>query len=159
MRSPRTRAVVGVALMAVLLVLYFVLAGVRAVALLVSGTPIAVLMGIALLVLPLIGAWALGRELFFGWRSTALVDRLEADGALPDDLGETGPTGKADRDAADAAFPRYRAEAEAAPEDWRAWMRLGIVYDACGDRPRARAAIRRAISLSRDRGGSPAAAA
>lgn len=155
--APRTRAIAGVALMALLLVLYFVLAGVRAVALLASGTPIAVAMGAALLVLPLIGAWALGRELLFGWRSTALVDRLEAEGGLPDDLGEAGPTGKPDRDAADAAFPRYRAEAEASPEDWRAWLRLGIVYNACGDRPRARSAIRTAISLSRNdmRGESP----
>lgn len=140
----------GVAIMAALLVLYFVFAGVRAVALLASGTPIAIAMGVALIVLPLIGAWALWRELAFGWRSTALVDRLEAEGALPDDLGAAGPSGRADRDAADRAFPRYRAEAEADPESWRAWARLGIVYDACGDRRRARAAIRTAIARSRD---------
>jgi Flp pilus assembly protein TadD len=54
------------------------------------------------------------------------------------------------REDADAAFPRYRAEAEADPESWQAWMRLGIVYDACGDRRRARGAIRQAISLERD---------
>lgn len=150
MGSARTRALVGVVVMAALLILYFVFAGVRAVALLVTGTPIAVAMGAALLVLPLIGAWALGRELLFGWRSTALVDRLGDEGRLPDDLGEAGPTGRADREAADAVFPRYRAEAEAAPDDWRAWMRLGIVYNACGDRTRARAAIRSAISLERN---------
>lgn len=148
--SRRARAVAGVIVMALLLVLYFVFAGVRAVALLGSGTPIAVTMGVALVVLPLIGAWALTRELLFGWRSTALVDRLEAEGRLPDDLGEVGPTGKADRAAADAAFPRYREEAEAAPDDWRAWLRLGIVYDACGDRSRARTAIRKAIGLARN---------
>lgn len=140
---------IGVLVMAALLTLYFVFAGVRAVALLASGTPVAIAMGAALIVLPLLGAWALAREVLFGWRSTALVDRLEAEDALPDDLGEAGPTGKADRDTADAAFPRYRAEAEAAPESWRAWMRLGIVYDACGDRRRARAAIRTAIALER----------
>jgi hypothetical protein len=106
-------------------------------------------MGAALLVLPVIGVWALWRELSFGSRSTALVDRLEAEGQLPDDLGEVGPTGKPDRDAADAAFDRYRTEAEADPESWRSWMRLGIVYDACGDRTRARRAIRTAISLER----------
>lgn len=146
----RTRAVVGVAVMSALLVLYFVFAGMRAVALLASGTPIAVAMGAALVILPLIGAWALWRELMFGWRSTSLVDRLEAEGLLPDDLGEVGPTGKADRETADLAFPRYRSEAEAAPDSWQAWMRLGIVYDACGDRKRARGAIRQAISASRN---------
>ncbi len=50
---------------------------------------------------------------------------------------------------ADAAFPRYREEVEAAPEDWRAWYRLGLAYDGSGDRRRARAAIRRAIALER----------
>ena len=148
--SARARAITGVTIMSVLLVLYFGFAGVRAVALLVTGTPVAVLMGLALLVLPLIGAWALGRELVFGWRSTSLVDRLDVAGMLPGDLGDAGPTGKPDREVADRVFPSYRAAAEASPEDWRAWMRLGIVYDACGDRKRARGALRQAISLERD---------
>ena len=147
--SARSRAVVGVVIMAALLVLYFVFAGVRAVALLASGGAVAVAMAVALLVLPLIGLWALARELIFGWRSTALVDRLEAAGRLPDDLGHAGPTGKAERETADAAFPAYRAAAEAEPGDWQAWARLGIVYDACGDRSRARAAMRTAIRASK----------
>lgn len=147
--SARNRAIVGVGIMSALLVLYFVFAGVRAVALLATGTPLAVAMGAALIVLPLIGAWALLRELRFGWSSTRLVDLLEAEDALPDDLGEAGPTGKPDRALADSVFPSYRAEAEAHPEDWRAWARLGIVYDACGDRKRAREAMREAILRQR----------
>ena len=130
--------------------LYFVFAGVRAFALLATGTPIAVAMGVALLVLPLIGAWALVRELMFGFQSTALIDQLDAEDMLPDDLGEAGPTGRPDRDVADAVFPRYRDEAEAEPDNWRRWARLGIAYDACGDRKRARGAIRAAISLKRN---------
>lgn len=152
----RLRAIIGVGIIAALLILYFAFAGIRAVALLASGTPIAMIMGAAYLVLPLIGAWALLRELQFGWRSTALVDRLDAEGKLPDDLGEVGPTGKADREVADAAFHRYRAETETSPADWRSWVRLGIVYDASGDRRRARAAIREGISLERrGRGDDP----
>lgn len=135
--------------MSLLLVLYFALAGVRAVALLSSSTLVAVTMGIALLVLPLIGVWALVRELLFGWRSTALVDRLDKEDRLPDDLGEATAGGKADRETAAAAFDRYRGEAETAPSDWRSWARLGIVYDACGDRKRARQAMREAIAVSR----------
>ena len=135
--------------MSALLVLYFGFAGVRAASLLASGTPIAIAMGVALLVLPLIGVWALVRELLFGARSTALVDRLEAEGQLPEDLGESGATGKPDRAVADAAFAKYREEAEADPNNWRSWMRLGIVYDACGDRSRARRAIREGIARER----------
>jgi Flp pilus assembly protein TadD len=33
------------------------------------------------------------------------------------------------------------------PASWRAWFRLGLAYDASGDRRRARGAIRRAIAL------------
>ncbi|XPP26338.1 MAG: hypothetical protein ACNYNX_12100 [Leucobacter sp.] len=148
--NARAKAITGVVIISALLVLYFVFAGVRAVALLASGTPVAVAMGVALIVLPLIGVWALGRELLFGLRSTSLVDRLAAEDLLPDDLGEATATGRADREAADAVFDRYREAAEAAPEDWRVWARLGIVYDACGDRRRGRAAMREAISRKRD---------
>lgn len=148
--SRRARAITGVVIMSVLLVLYFSFAGIRAIALLQSGTVIAVSMGIALLVLPLIGVWALIREVMFGMRATALVDQLDAEDALPKDLGETGPTGKPDRALADAVFPKYKEAVEAHPEDWRSWARLGIVYDACGDRTRARAALRTAIARKRD---------
>ena len=145
--SARWRAIASVASMSALLVLYFLFTGVRAVALLVSGSFVPVVMGVAMLVLPLIGAWALWRELRFGRQATALVDRLEAEGALPEELAAAKAAGaRPDRDALDMAFDRYRAEAEAAPDRWQSWMRLGLVYDACGDRKRARAAIRQSIS-------------
>lgn len=150
--SARTRALVGVVVMSVLLVLYFAFAGVRAIALLQSGTPIAITMGVALLVLPLIGVWALAREVVFGARSTALIDRLDEENLLPDDLGAATVSGRPDRQVADAAFERYRSEAEADSENWRTWARLGVVYDACGDRTRARRAMREAISKSRTSG-------
>lgn len=148
--SPRVRAIVGVAIMSALLVLYFVFAGVRGVALIASGTPVAAAMGVALLVLPLIGVWALLRELRFGREATRLADRLDADGLLPEELIRSTPSGRPLREDADAAFPRYRDAAEADPSSWVAWMRLGVVYDAAGDRKRARGAIRQAISLERN---------
>ena len=40
-------------------------------------------MGVALVVLPIIAAWALGRELWFGVRAEQLARRLEAEGAVP----------------------------------------------------------------------------
>lgn len=155
--SPRFRALLGVVVMSALLALYFVFVGVRAVALLSSATPIAIALGVALLVLPLIGAWALIRELRFGFFSTRLVDRLSAADRLPSDLGAASPSGRPDRDAADAAFARYRDDAETDPGSWEAWARLGIVYDASGDRRRARAALREAITCERRsrRGGDP----
>ena len=147
--TARGRALVGVGIMSVLLALYFVFVGVRAVALLSSGTAIGIVMGAALVVLPLIGAWALWRELQFGRHATQLVDRLAAAGRLPEEQVDVSASGKPDRAQAREAFPRYQAEAEASPEEWQVWARLGIVYDACGDRRRARAAMREAITRSR----------
>ncbi|WP_239684039.1 hypothetical protein [Leucobacter musarum] len=147
--SGRTRAIIGVTIMSAVLVLYFVFVGIRAIALLGSGEVVAIVMGAAMLVLPLIGAWALLREIRFGSSATRLADRLQAEGALPEEPVATHPSGRPDRADADAAFPRYRDAVEAAPESWRDWMRLGIVYDACGDRKRARGAIRQAIALER----------
>jgi hypothetical protein len=141
-------AKVGAIVMAVLLALYLVLVGWRAVQFVGTGEPIAVAMGIALIVLPIIAAWALWREIMFGVRSQALVRRLDAEGGL--DLGiPVTPSGRPERVAADAAFGGFRDAAEADPESWRAWLRLGLAYDAAGDRRRARAAVRQAITLER----------
>lgn len=138
---------IGVAVMAVLLALYIVLVGQRAWLLLISGDTVGVLMGAALLVLPLLALWALGRELWFGVRAERLGRRLEAEGGLPADEVAVRPSGRVERSEADALFPVYRADAEAHPDDWRSWYRLGLVYDAAGDRRRAREAVRRAIRL------------
>ena len=141
-----TRA--GAILMGVLLAIYLVLVGWRAVQFVATGEPVAVGIGIALIVLPVIAAWALWREIAFGVRSQALMRRLEAEGGLDLDLPVT-PSGRPERAGADAAFPAFREAAEAEPDSWRAWLRLGLAYDAAGDRRRARSAVRRAITLER----------
>lgn len=147
--NARTRALIGVVIMSVLLVLYFVFSFQRAFALLQGGTFLTVSMGVALIVLPALGAWALARELFFGAAATKLVDRLEKEGKLPEEEFTLMTSGKPVRDEADKAFPKYKKETEKNPNSWVAWMRLGIMYDACSDRTRARFAIRRAIALEK----------
>ena len=141
---------VGVAVMAALLALYIVLVGWRAVVLISTGDPVGVTMGISLLVLPLIAMWALAREIMFGASAAKLGARLDAEGALPDDEVAVRTSGRVVRDDADAVFPRYRTAVEQNPEDWQAWYRLGLAYDASGDRRRARAAIRNAIRFERE---------
>ena len=138
---------IGVAVMAVLLAGYIVLGAQRAWLLVTSGEPVAVAMGLALIVLPLIAAWALGRELWFGVRAESLARRLERDGGLPVDPVAVRSSGLIVREDGDAVFPTYRADVEAHPDDWRAWYRLGLAYDASGDRRRAREAVRTAIRL------------
>jgi hypothetical protein len=143
------RGLVGTGLMAFLLVLYLAVAGQRAVQFVLSGEPLAIALGVALGVLPLLGIWLLGRELLFAATAQRLADRLAAENLLPPDDLPRMPSGRPERAAADAAFPPYREAVERAPEDWRAWFRLGLAYDAAGDRKRGREAVREAIRLER----------
>lgn len=141
---------IGVAVMALALILYIVLVAQYTWLLLTSADGAGIAMGVALIVLPPIALWALGRELWFGWRAEQLARRLEADAATPTEQIDVRASGRPLRDEATALFPEYRAAVEARPADWRAWFRLGLAYDGAGDRRRAREAVRRAIRLERD---------
>jgi len=140
---------VAALVMAALLVIYLVFVTNYALILINDDQPIAKAMGFGLIVLPLIGAGVLAADLVFVVRGERLVKQLGDEGGLPvDDLPRL-PSGRADPVAADAQFPQYQAEVEAEPESWRAWLRLGLAYDASGDRRRARWATRKAIALER----------
>ncbi|MFT4305373.1 MAG: hypothetical protein QM604_00620, partial [Microbacterium sp.] len=136
---------IGVAIVAACLLLYIVLVAQLAVMLIASAEPAGVAMGVALVVLPVIAVWALGRELLFGVQASRLGRMLQAQHALPEEELDARPSGRVLRQEADAVFPRYREAVERAPGDWRAWYRLGLAYDGSGDRRRARAAVRTAI--------------
>lgn len=140
---------IGVAIVAAVLALYVVLVGHRAWLLVTSGDPVGMAMGVAMVILPVVAVWALWRELSFGIGAQRLGRRLAEDGALPDEELTLRPSGRPVAAEADALFPAYRDAVEAAPEDWRAWYRMGLLYDGSGDRRRARGAIRTAITLER----------
>ena len=140
---PKVLAVVLVALC----LLYVVLVGHRGWLLVTSGEPVAVALGVALLVVPVLVGAAVLREVRFGAETERMARVLESEDGLPvDDLPRT-PGGRVVRAAADEAFARYQAEADAAPDDWRSWFRLACAYDAAGDRRRARAAMRQATRM------------
>ncbi len=135
--------------MAALLALYLIFTARYALVLVTQTTGVGVFIGVALAVLPVIGAWALIAELLFVTRAERLLRRLRSADALPvDDLPRL-PSGRIDSAAADAQFPAYRAAVESNLESWEAWLLLGLAYDASGDRKRARWAAREAIRLSR----------
>lgn len=142
---------IGVAVMAIVFILYIWLLGGRSVGLIGAGIhtgePIAVVMGAAMIVFPILGFWALARELWFGWRADRLARRLGQEGLLPSEEVALRPSGGVVRADADALFPAYRSAVEREPDSWRAWFRLAVVYDAAGDRRRAREATRHAIRL------------
>lgn len=141
----RTKVVV-VAMLAAF-VFYAVFLGYKGVAFLTSGSGVGVVLGLAVLVVPVIGAYLVWREVRFGQRSAELGRTLDAEGGLPVDDLPRRPSGRVDRAAADEAFTARREQAEAQPDDWRSWYLLGLAYDDAGDRTRARAAVRRAIAL------------
>lgn len=141
------RAKITYTVTAAVLVFYFVLAGSRGILLIRHGTLLTVTFGVAVLILPLIGIWFLWKNTQFVRRANALAAELDAEGGLPvDDLART-PSGRIDRDSADAAFVRRQAETEDAPDDWRCWFRLAVAYQDARDTPRARKAMQRAITL------------
>jgi cytochrome c-type biogenesis protein CcmH/NrfG len=143
----RVQLIVGVLTGA--LIVYFWLLASRAVILIGSGEPLAVALGIGVLLLPIIGIVLVVWELRFGWQAQQLARRLAAEDRLYDDSElPRRASGRIERDAADAHFEVIRTEVEAAPDDWRGWYRLAQAYDLSGDRKRARAAMRHAIELS-----------
>ncbi|MFC3397531.1 hypothetical protein ACFOEP_03365 [Microbacterium amylolyticum] len=144
---------IAVAVMAAVFALYVWLLGGRSIALLATGfergEPVAAVMGGAMIVFPLLGGWALLRELWFGYRAEQLSKRLGEEGLLPNEQVALTPSGRVVRGEADALFPAYREAAQASPDDWRNWFRLSILYDAAGDRRRARETARKAMRLER----------
>ncbi len=141
------RARVTYMVLAAVLVVYFGLVGSRGVILIAQGTPVTVVFGAAVLVLPLIGLWFLWHTTRFARRADRLARELDAEGGLPVDELTRTPSGRIDRDSADAVFVRRQAETEADPGNWRCWFRLAVAYHDARDTPRARKAMQRAIAL------------
>ena len=121
---------------------------VRAVDLVRTGTVAGVLLGVAVLMLLAVGALLIVSEVRLAAASQRLGERLFGEGFVEEDLPLL-PSGRVQRDAADALFDRRKAEVEAAPEDWRRWFLLATAYDAARDPRRGRRAMRRAIELER----------
>lgn len=142
---------IGVAVMGGALLLYIATAVWLAVMFLTVGTPAAIGMGVALIVIAPLGAWALVREMQFGFAADRLGRKLDAEGGMPEAPAELSPSGRLLRSDADALIAQYSARVDAAPEDWRTRYRLGVVQDAAGRRKDARSSIREAIRLSRTR--------
>lgn len=137
-----------IAFMCVALLVYFVLLGRVAVAMIGSGRAAAVGLGFAVLILPVVGLWAMIATLRAGFAHQKLARLIVADGmeldtsALP-----RRASGRIERGAADELFASVRTEVEDNPDDWRRWYRLARAYDYAGDRRRAREAMKTAVEL------------
>ncbi len=145
-RALRMQLLIG--FMCVALVVYFVLLGRIAMAFITSGSGAAIGLGLALLVMPLIGIWAMVSTLRAGLAHQRLA-RIIRDEGLELDVSEMPrmPSGRIQRDAADALFESVRGELENDPDNWRRWYRVARAYDYAGDRGRAREAMKKAVEL------------
>lgn len=146
MKSLRAQLLIG--FFCVALIFYFVTLGRMGVALVSDGRPAAVGLGVAVLVLPLIGLWALVATLRAGVAHQRLA-RLADEAGMELDVADLPrrASGRIRRQAADELFETVRAELDADPDNWIRWYRVARAYDYAGDRSRARDAMRRAVEL------------
>jgi tetratricopeptide (TPR) repeat protein len=145
-RALRLQLVIG--FMCVALVVYFLLLGRIAWAFMTSGSAAAVGLGLAVLVMPLIGIWVMVSTLQAGLAHQRLA-RLAREKGMELDVSDlpTLPSGRIQRDAADAVFEAVRDELEQDRDNWLRWYRLARAYDYAGDRSRAREAMKKAVEL------------
>jgi hypothetical protein len=145
-KAARTQLLI--ALMCAAMLVYFVLLGRTAIALIGSGRAAAVGLGLGVLVMPFIGLWAMIATLRAGFAHQKLA-RLIADDGMELDTSALPrrASGRIERGAADELFASVRTELEADPDNWRRWYRLARAYDYAGDRRRAREAMKTAVNL------------
>jgi len=147
-QSRALRQQLMIALVCAALLVYIVLLGRTAILMIGSGRAVAIALGGALLVLPVIGVWAMVATVRAGLAHQKLA-RLAAEDGMELDVSALPrrPSGRIERDAADALFADVRAELDTDPRDWRRWYRLARAYDYAGDRSRAREAMKKALQL------------
>jgi cytochrome c-type biogenesis protein CcmH/NrfG len=143
-----SRAQLLIGFLCLALLVYFVTLTQTAVALLRTGTTAATALGVGVLLLPIVGIWAVVATLRAGLAHQRLA-RLAAEDGMDLDVSALPrtPSGRVQRDAADALFRSVRGEVEADPDNWQRWYRLARAYDYAGDRTRAREAMRKAVAL------------
>ena len=144
-----TGAKIGAFVTTALLILYLAVLGQRGVMLLTGQAFVGKLMGAFILVLPIVALYGIVRELRFGLQIEKLAEKIQTEGRWPNFNFETRPSGRPVRSSADSVFDEYKIKAQNSPEDFHVWFDLGLAYDATGDRRRARAAMRKALLLSK----------
>ena len=142
-----------IAFLCVALVVYFLLLGRIATAFIVSGRLAAIGLGVALMILPLIGVWVMVSTLRAGLAHQRLA-RIIHDEGLELDVSALPrmPSGRIRREAADVLFQSVREEVEREPDNWRHWYRLARAYDYAGDRARARETMSKAVEMQAHEG-------
>ena len=143
MKSPKLGAAISVALLSV----YLILLTNWAIGMIAVGSPLGIAMGVLVLTFPVLGAYAIYRELKFGLKVESMGKELETNNEWPVFQLVLRPSGRPTRESADENFKVYSKLAQENSSDWKSQFALSLAYDACGDRPRARKAMAEAMAL------------
>lgn len=143
MKSPKLGAAISIALLAV----YLIVLSKWAFGMMAIGSWVGILFGILVFAFPLLGAYAIYRELRFGLKVEAMGRELDAANEWPVFQLVLRPSGRPTKESADENFKTVAEQVKANPDDWKSAFALSLAYDACGDRPRARKAMAEAMAL------------
>jgi hypothetical protein len=124
---------------------YVFLLGGRALTMLAEPNPVAIAMGVGMMVFPLFAVWAILREIKFGIDAEKITKRALAI-ELPELELVLRPSGRATKESAALAFEAVKQNFD--ESQWTQWLLLSEAYEASGDRKRARESMRKAISLA-----------
>ncbi|NBQ98239.1 MAG: hypothetical protein EBU12_08515, partial [Microbacteriaceae bacterium] len=111
-----TSAKLGAVVMAALVLMYVALLGQKGYLFLLEANPVAKVIGGSILVIPVVGAWAIYRELRFGLAIEKLGKLLENEGNWPRFRFGVLPSGRANKAEALQEFQEYK-DAALADED------------------------------------------
>jgi len=145
----RRPAFLAAAATCAIVALYFALVAGRALVFIKEDDAVARALGVALLVMPALGAWWLAHEWRTGTTVQRMADDLERQDRLPIHDGETDEQGRLTESAQVAVFEVARRNVDARPDDWAAWFHVAYAYEASGDRSMARKSLRHASDLYR----------
>ncbi|MEU2251992.1 hypothetical protein [Nocardia xishanensis] len=149
-RGEIARVVGLIAALVLALGFYFLLLGRISFALIDSGKPAGIAMGIGVLLLPIIGVWVVAATVRAALAHQHLARRIHEEGLELDTSAlARRPSGRIERASADELFEQVKREWEADPDNWRVSYRLARAYDYAGDRTRARETMRRAVALEK----------
>lgn len=136
------------AVMVAITLLYAFLLFERGVVLLQDGQPVAVIMGVAILVFPLLALATIFFEIRFGLR-LAKLEKLFLASGMESPGYELRPSGRAEPESGKQIFEQLKAALEKDEQNFLLWYLLADAYDKLGDRKRARQAARQAISRAK----------
>jgi len=122
----------------VVLAVYMLFSASRGIDLIQSGDAAAQIMGVAVILIPLIGAYLIYREVRFGY-ATSRIGKAIDETLLP----TVGMTSEQEGAYLDTALDNARSD----ESNWALWYCVALGYDLNNDRRRARESMRQAISL------------